>query len=126
MPTLARNILAFAAWLLVAGTLAQVFLAGLGVFRDPADFETHRSFGYLLGLLSLGLLILALAVRAPRSVLAMAGLILAAFVLQSVLVAFRASAPVLAALHPLNGFLIVLLAIAFARSTWRLAGRTAT
>jgi hypothetical protein len=126
MPTLARNILAFAAWLLVAGTLAQVFLAGLGVFRDPADFETHRSFGYLLGLLALGLLILALAVRAPRSVVALAGLIFAGFVLQSVLVAFRASAPVLAALHPLNGFLIVLLAIAFARSTWRLAGRTAT
>jgi hypothetical protein len=126
MPTLARNILAFAAWLLVAGTLAQVFLAGLGVFRDPADFETHRSFGYLLGLLALGLLILALAVRAPRSVVALAGLIFAGFVLQSVLVAFRATAPVLSALHPLNGFLIVLLAIAFARSTWRLAGRTAT
>jgi hypothetical protein len=36
----------------------------------------------------------------------------------------RANAPIIAALHPLNGFLIVLLSIWFARDAWRLAGRS--
>ena len=29
--------------------VVQVFLAGLGVFDDPAAFITHREFGYLFG-----------------------------------------------------------------------------
>ena len=125
MPTLARNVLAFAAWLLVAGTLIQVFLAGLGVFNSPTDFETHRTFGYILGLLALGLLILAAVLRIPRVPLTLIVLVFLGFIVQSILVSVRTSAPYLAALHPLNGFAIVLLSIWFARSAWRLAGRTA-
>lgn len=125
MPTLARNVVAFAAWLLVAGTLVQVFLAGLGVFNSPVDFETHRTFGYLLELLALGLLVLAALLRIPRLPLALIALVFLAFLLQSILVAVRTSAPYVAALHPVNGFLIILLSIWFARSAWRLAGRTA-
>ena len=126
MPTLARNILAFAAWLLVAGTFVQVFLAGMGVFHDPSDFETHRTFGYLLELLAIGLLIMTAAVRAPRRDVLLILLVVLGFFLQSVLVGFRGSDPMIAALHPVNGFLIVLLSIWFARSSWRLAGRTAS
>ena len=124
MNTLARNILAFAAWALVAGTLIQVFLAGLGVFRSGADFETHRTFGFLLSFLAIGLLILAVAVRAPRSQVAAILVVVLAFFVQSILVSFRQSTPVIAALHPVNGFLIVLLSIWFARRAWRFAGRT--
>jgi hypothetical protein len=125
MMTLARNVLAFAAWLLVAGTVVQVFLAGLGVFRSPVDFETHRTFGFLLSFLAIGLLILAVAVRAPRRTVAIVLIVVLAFFLQSILVNFRASTPEIAALHPVNGFLIVLLTLWFARSAWRFAGRTA-
>ena len=125
MATIGRNVVAFAAWLLVVGTVVQVFLAGLGVFRDPSDFETHRTFGYLLGVLAIGLLILTVAVRAPRLQVGAIGLVVLGFVLQSILVTFRTSTPVIAALHPVNGFLIVFVSIWFARSAWRLAGRTA-
>ena len=40
------------------------------------------------------------------------------FILQSVFVAMRSSAPAVAALHPVNGFLILLLAIVIARESW--------
>ena len=40
------------------------------------------------------------------------------FILQSVLVDMRDSSPAIAALHPVNGFLIVLLAVVLARDSW--------
>jgi hypothetical protein len=123
MQTLGRTILAIGAWIFVAGTVVQVFLAGLGVFRSPTDFEVHRNFGYALGLLSLVLLILAIAVRASRLQVGLAVLLLVLFALQSVLVGVRTTTPEIAALHPLNGFAIVLTSIVFARHSWRLTGR---
>ena len=53
MRSVARTAHLVVAWLLVAGLIVQVFLAGLGVFRDPASFETHKDFGYTLELLPL-------------------------------------------------------------------------
>ena len=41
------------------------------------------------------------------------------FILQSVLVAMRESTPQVAALHPVNGFLVLLIAIWLARDAWR-------
>jgi hypothetical protein len=40
------------------------------------------------------------------------------FILQSVFVAVRTSAPAVAALHPVNGFLILLIALLIARESW--------
>jgi hypothetical protein len=125
MQTLARNILAFAAWILVGGTILQVFLAGLGVFRSPTDFDLHSNFGYALELWVLVLLILAIAARAGRVQIGLAALLFVLFLLQSIFVAMRTTTPEIAALHPVNGFLIVLTSLLFARQSWRLAGRTA-
>lgn len=104
------------AWLFVACCVIQVFLAGLGVFDDPAAFVTHREFGYLFGLLTIVLIVLALVGRLPRSFAALSALMLVLFALQSVFVVLRTSAPEVAALHPLNGFVILLVAIFLA---WR-------
>jgi hypothetical protein len=106
------------AWLLVAGLVAQIFLAGLGVFRDAALFETHRDFGYTLELLPLVLLVLGFVAGLGRRAAGLAALIFGLFLLQSVFVGFRADAPEVAALHPVNGFLITLLAIVLARDAW--------
>jgi hypothetical protein len=46
-------------------------------------------------------------------------LIFGLFVLQSALVALRESAPAVAALHPVNGFLILLISISMAQRAWR-------
>lgn len=102
---------AIAAWLFVACVVAQVFLAGLGVFRSSADFEVHASFAFVFGWLTLVMLVLALVGRLGRRSIGSAVLLLVLFSLQSVLVELRTTMPELAAFHPLNGFLILLVAI---------------
>ncbi|MBM4408568.1 MAG: hypothetical protein FJ038_08220 [Chloroflexi bacterium] len=122
--TLGRNLLAIATWALAIGVVIQVFLAGLGVFRDPADFELHRNVGYLLGVVALLLAILAFVVRANRLQRGLGILLVVLFVLQSVFIALRESAPEVAALHVVNGMAIVLVTALFAMRTWRLGGLT--
>jgi hypothetical protein len=120
--SIARQALLVVGVVFVAGVVLQVVLAGLGVFSDPRSFITHREFGYLLGTATLVLLVLALVGRAPRRVIGLCALLLVLFALQSVFIALRASAPEVAALHPLNGFLILLVAITVTRAAWSLRG----
>src|SRR5262245_12070904 len=102
-----RQALPIVAAVFVACCLLQVFLAGLGVFDDPRSFVTHREFGYLLGWFTLVMLILALLGREPRRIVGLCVLVLIQFTLQSVFVALRVDYPAVAALHPVNGFLIL-------------------
>jgi hypothetical membrane protein len=120
--TLGRNVVAIAAWALVVAFVVQVYLAGIGVFRD--NWELHRNIGYLLLFAAIAVLLLLLAVRASRRQIALAGLLIILVILQSVFVAARTSNPEFAALHPLNGFAIVLVSLILARTTWRLGGLT--
>lgn len=106
-----RIAFAAAAWLFVACTLVQVFLAGLGVFRSTADFDTHRTFAFIFGWLTLVMLVLALVGRLGRRTIARVVILLVLFSLQSVFVDVRPTMPELAALHPVNGFLILLVGI---------------
>ena len=112
---------AIAASILVVGLVLQVFLAGLGVFDDPTFFLTHRDTGYTLELWAFVVLVVAALARAGRGQVGMAGAILGLFFVQSILVAMRESAPAVAALHPVNGFLILLLSIVLARRAWDIA-----
>src|SRR5436190_18678314 len=118
MRSVARSAHLVVAWLLVAGLVVQIFLVGLGVFRDAASFETHRNFGYTLELLPLVLLVLGLIAGLGRRAALLAAAIFGLFVLQSVFVGLRSDAPEVAALHPVNGFLITILAIVLARDAW--------
>jgi len=103
------------AWLFVVCVVVQFFLAGLGVFESGARFETHRDFGYLFGWLAFFLPILALLARLPRRQFVGGSLlVLVLFFMQSVFVALRASVPIVAALHPLNGALILILGVVLA------------
>lgn len=121
MQTASRRALPFVVALFIACCVVQVFLAGLGVFDDPAAFATHAGFGYLFGWLTLAMLIVAIAARAPRGVTGLAVLLLAQFALQSVLVAVRTSQPAVAALHPVNGFAILFVAAVLLRRARALA-----
>jgi hypothetical protein len=98
--------------------IVQVFLAGLGVFDDPGAFITHREFGYTIGWLTLIALVLALVGREPRRIVGLSALLLVQFALQSVLVAVRADMPAVAALHPVNGFLLLAVAGITMRLSW--------
>jgi hypothetical protein len=114
----ARRALPIVGGVFVACCLVQVFLAGLGVFDDPKSFITHREFGYLLGWFTLAILILALVARERRAIVGLAVLLLVQFTLQSVFVALRTDYPALAALHPVNGFLILANGAVITRLSW--------
>lgn len=118
MRSIARTIHLVVSWLFVAGLVAQVFLAGLGVFSSAASFATHRDVGYALSVIPIVLLVAGLLGGLGRRLALLAALEFGLFILQSVFVAMRSSAPAVAALHPLNGFLILLLAIIIARDSW--------
>jgi len=119
---LARQAHLVVSFLFVAGVVVQVFLAGLGVFDSPSMFQTHAAWGYLLELLPLILLALAVVGRLGRRQILSAAALLGMFFLQSVFVAVRADLPVVAALHPVNGFAILLLGIVTAREAWQSRG----
>ena len=125
MRSVLRTVHLVVAWLLVAGLVVQIFLAGLGVFRGPASFATHRDFGYLLELLPIVLLIVGLIAGLGRRPAILAAVIFGLFLLQSVFVVLRTDAPDVAALHPVNGFVITLLAIVLAREAWLARGSSA-
>ena len=118
MRSIARQALPLVGAVFVGCVVIQVFLAGLGVFDDPRSFVTHREFGYLIGMFTLVLLVLSLLARSPRRITGYSALLLIQFALQSLLVALRTDVPALAALHPVNGFLILFVAITVTRASW--------
>jgi mercuric ion transport protein len=118
MAGLARGIHLVAIWLFAACAVVQVFLAGLGLFVGPDRFALHRDFGYTFSLLLVVVLIAAIVGRLGRRQIGWAVLLMVLFVLQSVFIAMRASAPEVAALHPVNGFLIILVALVSGREAW--------
>jgi hypothetical protein len=120
--TVARGIHLAAIWLFAACSIVQVFLAGLGVFVGPDRFALHRDFGYTFGLLLLVVIVAAVVGRLGRRQILYAVALMILFTLQSVLIAFRETAPEVAALHPVNGFLIIAVASVAGRealAAWR-------
>jgi hypothetical protein len=118
--TVARTGLALAAGLYSLCLIVQIFLAGLGVFDSPAAFETHRNFGYTIGLLTLVLVVLSLVGRGPRILIGLSVLTVVLMALQSVFVAMRQSNPTIAALHPVNGVLLLIVSLLLTRKAWAL------
>jgi len=118
MAGLARGIHLVAIWLFAACAVVQVFLAGLGVFVGPDRFALHRDFGYTFSLLLIVVLVAAIVGRLGRRQIGWAVLLMVLFALQSVFIAMRSSAPEVAALHPVNGFLIIGVAFVSGREAW--------
>ncbi len=93
--------------------VVQVFFAGMGAFG--ADWSWHTTFVHLLSLLSLAMIPTALFGRLSW------GLVLLPFGLVFLIglqYAFASAAVPAAALHPVNGFLILFLGLFCARRAW--------
>jgi Family of unknown function (DUF6220) len=120
MRSVARTVHMVVAWLVVAALVVQVWLAGQGVFDTSAGFAPHRDLGYTIGLVPIVLLVLGLLGGMGRRVALLAVAIFVLVIVQSVLVFQRESNPSIAALHPVNGFLILLLAIVLALDSSRM------
>ena len=106
-------------WLFVGGVLYQGYLAGqaLAQLGGNGDFTAHAGFGYsVLGILALAVLITALVGREPRRQVGLSIALLVLYIVQASLPPLRASAPAIAALHPANAMLLLVLAVVVA---WR-------
>jgi hypothetical protein len=109
---------ALAAIVYVVAIVVQVFLAGAAIANlgGSGNFTTHVDFGYTwLGIVSLVLVVTALAARRPRRDVGVVLGILVLYVIQTLLPTFRTSTPALAALHPVNALLLFGLAAWYAR-----------
>jgi hypothetical protein len=116
---ISRPVHVVVAWLFVIGLLYQVFLAGLGVFDSSTAFLTHRDTGYVLTFVPVLLAVTGFLGRFGWLQVGAALFMVVQFILQSVFVLQRDSMPAVAALHPVNGVLILVIAVWLASDAWR-------
>jgi hypothetical protein len=113
---------AVAAAVFAAAIVVQVFLAGQAIANlgGSGDFATHAEFGYTwVGLAALALVITALVARRPRRVVGYAVGLLILYIVQTLLPAAKESIPAVAALHPVNAFVLLGLLGYLASRLWR-------
>ena len=119
-----KRLHAAVASLFVVAILVQVFLAGaaLANLGGSGNFETHVEFGWTwIGIAALAVLLTALVARRPRRDSLIALGLFGLYIVQVVLPSFRASAPWVAALHPVNALFLFAFSAWYARRAWRAA-----
>jgi hypothetical protein len=115
---LARVFYAFLSVALAAGVLFQVFFAGMGAFG--ADWSYHVTLAHFLEPLPLLMVPAAFVGRLPWTLkLLPLGLVI---VIGAQYALAHAAVPA-AALHPVNGFLILLTSLFIARRAWAVVRR---
>ena len=99
--------------LVLAGIVVQPFLIGLALFGAVHNADLHTIVGYSLFEFGVPvLLVTALLARLPKRELLLTLLLMVDIFLQILFVNLRDTSSVLAALHPLNAFALLLVAIA--------------
>ncbi len=116
-----QQVYILASGLLALVILAQVFLAGGGMFAEPGWWPTHMALGMALTIGPLMLLALGIAARLPTRLLWLNGLLLALVVLQPFLMSVpeQLTLPMLKAFHVVNALLIFGLTALLGLQVWR-------
>jgi hypothetical protein len=115
-----RQVHAWVAWLLVGSIVVQVWLAGMGIPQlagSGASFENHRNVGYLIGLVTLVLLLTALPSGLGRRRIMQSLGLFGLYIVQSSLPYVGVAA--IEALHPVNAAVMFVLSLVYARAVWR-------
>jgi hypothetical protein len=99
--------------IVLAGIGLQVFFAGLGIF-GVAGFLPHMVLGAVLILSSFSLPVLATAGQMQRSVVRRSWLLAGLMILQGLLIDVGRIVPLVAAFHPVNAMLLVLVTYSLA------------
>lgn len=102
------------AWVFLVGVVVQTFYAGMGLFAGAENLEVHVGLGWTLHLVPIVMLIVGAVGRVGRRTMWWTAGLMAAVLVQPFLPAFRDSAPIVAALHPVNALLIFWLALVIA------------
>jgi hypothetical protein len=99
----------------LAAIVTQVFFAGLMLFGQEGGGDLHLATGYILGFVGFVFLVIPALARAGRTTILL-GIVLAVITyFQPFLTFARDSAPVVAALHPVNALLIFTLSLVLSR-----------
>ena len=109
MQSVMRQVHAGVAWLLVGAIVVQVWLAGAAIpqLGGTGNFETHRNVGYLIGLVTLVLLLTAIPAGLGRRRIGQSAGLLVLYVIQSSLPYMDPGlSAAAAALHPVNAVLM--------------------
>lgn len=101
-------------WGFFALVVLQFFLAGVGIF-GAGTFDAHVLNATLLQVLSLVLVLVAVAGRLGRDVVAMSALLFVVVGVQGALPLLRDDAAFVAALHPVNALVVLGMGYAVAR-----------
>ena len=114
----ARYVLLVAIWLFVLGAFAQFFLVGLGMFDSGERWKDHETLGHVIGEIAFLAWIPAALGRAGRR-LVLAAIGLGVLFLGQYLF-INNDEGVVKALHPVNGALMLALALWIAMQALRL------
>ena len=105
--------------LIALGSMIQVFLIGLYLFEaDGGYLSDHTDFGHMIGLLAYLLPILALIGRIGRQLVGHAVAVTVIYIVQIILPTIDQGW--IAALHPVNAFLVIGSAASLGRNTLEL------
>ena len=113
---LTRTLQGFA-WLIVAGLIAEFYLAGAALFGVTPSFAPHRALGGILAIAIVLLLVLTLIARPGRRLLGLTALLAGLTIVQAALPSLQPVVPALAALHVVNAAVLLGLAGPIARMT---------
>ena len=119
MQSVARQIHAWVAWLLVGSIVVQIWLAGIAIpqLGGTGSFAMHRDLGYGIGVITLVLLLTALPSGLGRRRILQSQGIFALYIVQSSLPYMGANA--IEALHPVNAVVMFVVSLVYARAVWR-------
>jgi nicotinamide riboside transporter PnuC len=112
------------AWAFVAGVVLQVFFIGLGLFAGSENLELHVTFGWILHLFPILILLAAALARAGRTRILQATALAVTVFIVPILATIRADTPVAAAFHPVAALLAFWLAIVVAQGATSLLRST--
>jgi uncharacterized membrane protein YhdT len=109
LPRWSRVAAMILARLFTMGVIVQVFLAGLGLFESADYWDDHKSLGQILGIIPVLLIVTAIIGRLPSRLIGMSVVLLVLWIVQYLLP--KADNGYIAALHPLNAFLLLGLSV---------------
>ena len=103
-----------------AGIVLQVFFIGLGLFAGSENLVLHTTFGWILHLAPLLVLIAAALAGAGRTRILQAVALVVVVWVVPILAAVRADLPVIAAFHPVGALIAFVLSLVVARGSLEL------
>jgi mercuric ion transport protein len=119
---LARVGYAICTWLFVGCIITQVFLAGSAALISADYWAWHRAFPQIMRLFPIAMLLIGLASRLPRRMLALTALALGLFVMQYIFIWVFGSIGLggLRGLHAVNALALFWLALRLGQRSWGL------